>query len=67
MSNWEYFNSKALGMKAAYNKKTGQVMTEDKVLYSPDELKLIQPEISPEVHIVKRIFSGTIVDNVSIT
>jgi hypothetical protein len=66
-AGWTYAYSDALGMEyATRNTPQGpEVMTADKVRYSPDEISTISSnggEISPEIHLVKRIFEGTIVD-----
>lgn len=66
-AGWTYAYSDALEMEyATRNTPQGpEVMTADKVRYSPDEISTISSnggEISPEIHLVKRIFEGTIVD-----
>jgi len=66
-SGWTYAYSAALGMEYA-TRETPQgheVMTADKTRYSPEEIETLAAngkEISPEIHLVKRIFEGTIVD-----
>lgn len=64
---WTYQYSEALGMKFAFQETDAgvEVMTEDKTWYSPEEVSIIaktQGEITPEIHRVKRIFGGLIVD-----
>ncbi|MEN6487659.1 MAG: hypothetical protein ABFD66_02050 [Smithella sp.] len=65
-AGWTYAYSDALEMEYA-TRDTPQgpeVMTADKVRYSPDEISTISSnggEISLEIHRVKRIFDGTIV------
>ena len=49
-------------MKYAYNKKTGEVITEDKVTYSQEEIDALSGgEITPEIHMLKKIFNGKVV------
>lgn len=62
-SNWLYFFSKALNMKYAYNKQTGEVYTEDKILYTPDEINILKgKEITPDLHNLKKAFNGKIIN-----
>lgn len=59
---WVYYFSHALNMKYAFNTETGEVMTEDKVKYEPDELEaLTGKQITPAIHMVKKIFNGKVV------
>jgi len=67
-AEWSYDYSASLKQKYAFRKTdTGiEIMTEDKVRYNAKELKIISKtigEITPEVHIAKRIFNGEIVEN----
>lgn len=64
---WTYQYSEALGMKFAFREADAgvEVMTEDKTRYSPEEVSIIAKtlgEITPEIHRVKRIFGGLVVD-----
>jgi hypothetical protein len=65
-----YLDSVILKQRIALHEKSGWVFCEDKypngelVTYSPKELKVIYETgepISPDVHIVKKIFTGEIV------
>jgi len=60
--NWTYYFSKALNMEFAHNSITGEVMTEDKVLYSAKEIEILRGKpISPGIHLLKKIFNGEVV------
>jgi hypothetical protein len=62
---WEYIYSNELKQEVAVNIKTGAVHCEDETVYSPEELKIMgaaKQEITPEVHLVKRVFGGEIID-----
>lgn len=64
---WTYQHSDALKMKFAFRETDAgvEVMTEDKTRYSPEEVSVIAKtlgEITPEIHRVKRIFGGLVVD-----
>jgi len=60
--NWVYYYSKTLNMKYAYNKDTGEVVTEDKIKYTKEEIDtLIGGQITPEIHNIKKIFNGKVV------
>lgn len=49
-------------MKFAYNQDTGEIMTEDKVKYEPDEIKAMEGgQITPQLHMIKKIFNGKVV------
>lgn len=66
-AGWTYAYSDALGMEYATRETPHgpEVMTADKTRYSPDEIAILASngkEITPEIHLVKRIFEGTIVD-----
>ena len=63
MKNWTYYYSEILGMQYAVN-KNGYIMTEDKTLYSPIEVKILcknHGEIDANIHKVKSIFEGKII------
>jgi hypothetical protein len=67
LSSWTYDYSNALSMRYAYRMTPlgPEVMTEDKTSYTPAEVKILSMagvEISPEMHAVKRVFRGLIVD-----
>ena len=49
---WTKYYSKALGMKYAVNSETGEIMTEDKVVYSKKDLDEImrKGKITKEMH-----------------
>jgi hypothetical protein len=60
---WEYLYSGGLKQEAAVNIKTGVVYCEDGTVYSPDEIRTLgaaKQEITPEAHLVKRVFGGVI-------
>jgi hypothetical protein len=61
---WEYIHSDTLRQEVAVNIKTGEVYCEDRTIYSPKEIKIMndaKQEITPGVHRVKMIFGGEIV------
>lgn len=61
---WTYRLVNSLNMQIAINNFTGIMYTEDKVRYSLQELRLLQAvdfEISLPVHLVKKVFEGTII------
>jgi hypothetical protein len=63
-TDWKYFESKILKMKYAVNRRTGELMTEDKVLYDRKELDILirkKQNISPEIHMIKKIFNGSLI------
>jgi len=64
-SGWTYETSEALGMKFAHRVSAGgiEVMTEDKVRYSPQEVLILRRigGISKPVHLVKKVFEGKII------
>lgn len=61
--NWIYYFSKALNMKYAYNKETGEVVTEDKVKYTKEEIDTLKGgPITPDIHNLKKIFNGEVVN-----
>jgi hypothetical protein len=62
---WEYIYSNELKQEVGVNIKTGSVYCEDETVYSPEELKIMdaaKQKITPEVHLVKRVFGGEIID-----
>lgn len=62
---WTYSFINSLQQHIAINDKTGVLYTEDKTMYTPEEadlLKRVDYQIPPAVHIVKKLFSGTIID-----
>ena len=61
---WTYRFIASLNMQIAINDTTGIMYTEDKVKYSPEEQRLLQSidyALPLQVHIVKKVFDGTIV------
>ena len=61
---WTYRFIPSLNMQIAINDTTGIMYTEDKVKYSYEEqqlLKKVDYAIPLSVHIVKKIFEGTII------
>ena len=61
---WTYRFVNSLNMQIAINNFTGIMYTEDKVRYSLQEQRLLQAvdfEIPLAVHLVKKIFEGTII------
>ena len=61
---WTYKFVESLNMQIAINNFTGIMYTEDKVKYSLEEQRLLQKidfELPLSVHIVKKVFGGTIV------
>ena len=61
---WTYRFVKSLNMQIAINDLTGILYTEDKVKYSLEEQRLLQAvdfEIPLPVHLVKKVFEGTII------
>lgn len=62
--NWIYYYSNALKMKYAYNQKTGEVMTEDQVIYTKDEIDaLAGKQITLALHNLKKAFDGKVVNH----
>jgi hypothetical protein len=62
---WEYISSNTLKQEVAVNIKTGKIHCEDGTIYYLEEIKIMtnaKQEITPEVHLVKRIFGGEITD-----
>lgn len=61
---WTYRFIESLNMQIAINDTTGIMYTEDKVRYSVEEQRLLQSidyTLPLSVHIVKKVFDGTIV------
>ncbi len=61
---WAYRFVNSLNMQIAINDLTGILYTEDKVRYSLEEQRLLQAinfEIPLPVHLVKKVFEGTII------
>ena len=61
---WTYRFVNSLNMQIAINNFTGIMYTEDKVRYSLQEQHLLQAvdfEIPLSVHLVKKVFEGTII------
>ena len=61
---WTYRFIDSLNMQIAINDTTGIMYTEDKVRYSLEEQRLLQKidfALPLPVHIVKKVFDGTIV------
>lgn len=58
-----YIYSEELGQKIAISDKTGKVYCQDKTVYSLDEVRLLEKAggITKGVHLVKKIFSGSVV------
>ena len=61
---WTYRFIESLNMQIAINDATGIMYTEDKVKYSLEEQRLLQSidyALPLQVHIVKKVFDGTII------
>ena len=61
---WTYKFIPSLNMQIAINDTTGIMYTEDKVKYSLEEQRLLQSidyTLPLPVHLVKKVFDGTIV------
>ena len=58
-----YIYSPMLGQKIAISEKTGKVYCQDKTVYSLDEVKILDKagRITKGVHLVKKIFLGSVV------
>jgi hypothetical protein len=62
---WEYMYSGALKQEIAVHIKTGRIYCEDKTQYSLRELEIMkgaQLEITPQIHLAKKLFEGEIVN-----
>ena len=62
-SGWKYSFSTLLNQQIAVNEKTQILYTEDKTRYEPSEteiLKSVNFEIPLQVHIIKKVFGGTL-------
>jgi hypothetical protein len=69
---WIYDYSKPLDMEYAWRKTESgiEIYTNDRIYYSPSELRILAQtagQITPYIHLVKKIFKGIIVDSNSIT
>jgi hypothetical protein len=61
--DWLYYYSNALKMKYAYNQRTGEVMTEDKVMYTKDEIDALKgQQITLALHNLKKAFDGKVIN-----
>ena len=61
---WTYRFIESLNMQIAINDTTGIMYTEDKVKYSLEEQRLLQSidyALPLQVHLVKKVFDGTII------
>ena len=61
---WTYRFIESLNMQIAINDTSGIMYTEDKVRYYTEEQKLLQSidyALPLSVHLVKKVFNGTIV------
>ena len=61
---WSYKFISSLNMHIAINDTTGVMYTEDKIKYSQEEqlmLKSIDYQIPLSVHLIKKVFDGTII------
>ena len=61
--DWIFIESKSLGQKIAFDKKSGWVVCQDKTCYNPSEVSLITKcgELPVAVHLAKKIFGGEII------
>ena len=62
-SGWKYSFSTLLNQQIAVNEKAQILYTEDKTRYEPSEteiLKSVNFEIPLQVHIIKKVFGGTL-------
>ena len=60
-----YFYSEVLQQEIAISNKTGKVFCSDGVQYTPEEIVQLQKtygDFSPQVHKIKQIFGGTIIN-----
>ncbi|MCQ2588318.1 MAG: hypothetical protein MJ174_09385 [Treponema sp.] len=61
---WTYSYLPSLGQNMAINDTTGVMYTEDKTKYTKEEVQFLESinfELPVSVHIIKKIFSGTII------
>jgi hypothetical protein len=61
---WTYYKSKILNKEYAFHDKTGWVYFEDRVRYSPDEIKIINEAggiVNTTLHNVKLVFGGEVI------
>ena len=66
-AGWIFDYSKSLNQEYAHRKtaKGTEIMMSDKVGYSPQEVRVLNRggvKINPEIHTIKRIFGGEIVE-----
>jgi len=74
--NYNYYKSNLLGQEYCMHKKTGEVIFQDGIRYSQNEIKLLKKlcenkKLNDEkkentikaIHILKQVFSGEITDN----
>ncbi len=63
-AGWSYRFISSLNMQIAINDTTGIMYTEDKVKYSVEEQRLLHSidySLPMSVHIIKKVFDGTII------
>ena len=63
-SGFIYMKSAAIGQMVAVSEKSWQVFCEDKVVYSPNEVRLFSEanlDIPLAVHKIKKVFGGEVV------
>lgn len=61
---WNYRFIDSLGMHIAISEKTGVLYTEDKIMYSVEECKLLSKidyQLPKNVHLIKTVFKGTLI------
>ena len=63
-SKWTYVYSKELEQEIAIHKETHWAYCKDGVKYSPSEYRLLQQKggIKKQVHLLKKLFDGKIVN-----
>nr|DAP41453.1 MAG TPA: hypothetical protein [Caudoviricetes sp.] len=62
-SDWKYIESKTLKQTIAYDMNSGWVFCRDGTKYSPNEVKLLgENELPIEVHLLKKVFNGEIIN-----
>lgn len=62
---WTYMYIESLGQNIAINDTTGVLYTQDKTYYSKQEQEILRKsnyQIPPAVHIIKKMFAGTLVE-----
>lgn len=61
-TNHIHIYSDTLKMKITYNPETGNVKTEDGLIYTKEEINALSGgEITSEIHMLKKIFNGKVV------